>query len=80
MNMKIKVTKTADYNDICKELVRRGLLIVNPVWTTRQGKEIPLSEMTDQHLLNVYHLLEKQMEDEDILDHIGDADPMDWYD
>lgn len=78
--MKIKITKAADYNDVCKELVNRGLLVVNPVWTTRQGKEIPLSEVTDEHLLNIYHLLEKRMEDEDILDHIGDVDPMDWYD
>jgi len=46
------------------------------VWTTREGKRVPVKEMTDKHLQNTINMLLRQKEEEDfLLDHIGDYDP-----
>ena len=46
-------------------------------WTTNSGKEIPIKNMTDKHLLNAIMMLYRQEEE---LEHIGDIDPLDYYD
>jgi len=46
------------------------------VWTTKQGKSVPVKEMTDNHLQNTINMLLRQKEEEYfVLDHIGDYDP-----
>jgi len=34
--------------------------IGTPIWTTRDGREIPVTEMTDSHLVNTYKWLKRQ--------------------
>lgn len=51
----------------------------NLVWKTQQGNIIPIKEMSDRHLQNTINLLRRNMES-DIWDHIGDMDPLDYYD
>lgn len=35
----------------------------NLVWKTKEGKEIPLKDLDDKHLFNIYKMLSKQEED-----------------
>lgn len=54
------------------------------VWTTKDGKVIPIKELTDQHLLNIVNMLiyneqvkqEREEEAAEEWDHIGDYDPL----
>lgn len=46
-------------------------------WTAKSGKEIPIRDMTDKHLLNAIMMLYRQ---EGELEHIGDIDILDYYD
>lgn len=51
------------------------------VWTTRDGKQIPIKDMSDSHIANAINLFEElQEKNAEIMDHIGDMDPMDYYD
>ena len=34
------------------------------VWKTKDGRKIPISELTDVHLLNIHRMLHQQVEDE----------------
>ena len=51
------------------------------VWTTKEGKDIPIKDMDDKHLYNTLKMLLKQKEEETFThEHIGDMDPIDYYD
>ncbi len=43
---------------------RRRRKRIKRMWTTRQGKSIPISEMSDRHILNSIKLFEKSEERE----------------
>jgi hypothetical protein len=54
------------------------------VWETKQGENIPLAELSNSHLVNIYNMLnrleELQEERDEIMNHLGDMDPLDYYD
>jgi hypothetical protein len=54
------------------------------VWETKQGENIPLADLSNSHLVNIYNMLnrleELQEERDEIMDHLGDMDPLDYYD
>ena len=53
------------------------------VWTTKDGKVIPIKELSDQHLINIVNMLiyneqkrqEAEEEENEIMDHMGDFHP-----
>ncbi len=53
------------------------------VWTTKEGKVIPIKELSDQHLINIVNMLiyneqkrqEAEEEKSEIMDHMGDFHP-----
>lgn len=50
------VTEIADLDELWTELLsREGVL----VWKTKEGKIIPIRELTDSHLQNIINMLEK---------------------
>lgn len=54
------------------------------VWTTKEGKVIPIKELSDKHLINIVNMLiyneqkrqEAEEEESEIMDHMGDYDPL----
>ena len=54
------------------------------VWETKQEEHIPLADLSNSHLVNIYNMLnrleELQEEQDEIMDHLGDMDPLEYYD
>lgn len=55
----------AKLNDLKVELWLRQRERGSIIWRTKEGKEIPIKEMTDAHLLNTINLLEEVEEERD---------------
>ena len=49
----------AGINDLELELWLRHRNNNSIVWTTKQGEQIPINQMTDEHLINTINLMEK---------------------
>lgn len=64
-------TRPARLRDLLKEAENRHLII--PVWTTKEGKQIKVSDMTDQHLINAIQHIKKCAEREEIVEAYLDA-------
>lgn len=73
--------RQATLNDLKLEFWLRQRNSDSIVWTTKEGKGISIKDMDDKHLYNTIKMLLKQKEKEAFLyEHIGDMDPMDYYD
>lgn len=67
----------ATLNDLYQELWFRLRNEGKIVWTTKDKRVIPIKDMTLEHIVNTIKMLEDR---EEIEEHIGDMDPMDYYD
>ena len=71
----------ATLKDLHLELWLRMREAKEIIWTTKDGKQIPIQEMSDEHLVNAINMLERHKEEEaEIWDHLGDMDPLEYYD
>ena len=73
--------RKATLQDLKLELWLRNRSTGTIYWTTKDNRDIPINEMDNNHLINTIKMLLRQ-EEEDLLrsEHIGDMDPMDYYD
>lgn len=68
-------------NDLKLELWLRQRNSDSIVWTTKDGKNISIKDMDNKHLYHAFTMLLEQEEEETFTrEHIGDMDPMDYYD
>ena len=73
--------KLANIDDLELELWLRQRNSGSIYWKTKDGREIPIKDMDNNHLANTLKMLLKQAEREDFYDeHIGDMEPIDYYD
>lgn len=71
------IMRQASLVDLKKELWLRQRNSGQIVWETRDGKFIPIKDMTYTHLINALNMLARHRE---AMEHIGECDSMDWYD
>lgn len=55
----------AEYNDLIRELWLRKR--EQFYWETRDGKKIPLTQMTDEHLVNAINYINRMDEEREIV-------------
>ena len=64
--MNTKIMKKATLEDLCREKWLRDRNNGEIVWETKDGKQIPLKDLTDSHLDNIIQFLIKKEEFDDI--------------
>lgn len=67
----------ASLKDLEKEVWLRKRNNGDLKWTTRDGMEISIKDMSDTHLVNTILMLYRNEAEQE---HIGDCDPLEWYD
>ena len=54
------------------------------IWETKEGKQIPLADLSNSHLCNIINMLNRlealQEARDEIMEHLGDMDPLEYYD
>ena len=73
--------RKATLQDLKLELWLRNRSTGTIYWTTKDGRDILINEMSNNHLVNTIKMLLRQEEEDQLMsEHIGDMDPMDYYD
>lgn len=73
--------RRATIQDLKLELWLRQRNSNNIYWTTRSGDHVAIKNMDINHLLNTIKMLLKQEKNDNMMiEHIRDMDPMDYYD
>ena len=47
------------------------------VWTTRDGRQVPVKKMSTNHIINTINMIDRQVDFEDL---VGEMDPLELYD